>query len=980
MDDSAAFPRREAADIPQAVYTAPRNPWMRAQVVLDRLARGDLLGAERMLDTVKYHPKVPPEAFAVYAAQIAQARAAAGQPVGPFDTPADYMACRDPRLHHPFRRLHADASFPSPYPFGLALPKPVGMGPGTVAFLEDAAARLSGMMLPRLRRIHAVIAAEDGAGIALLLGMLARQDGIEAALHVTVFDAGAAVGPSFPRPLIGDTVAAAVTDPAATGRLRQIADDSDLVVFLSGAVVLDPMLLRRAMHYAAVSDSVVQPLLQARDEGDLSTPFARQPVKRLSRFPFRDMQGLNMVVPAPLLRRVGPVEARFDGPHHAARELAFRLARAGAHFAPLTVPRIPKSTGNREDAALYRALSPNAWDSKDTRVPEVPRVSIYIPTYNASAYIERAVDSVLNQDFTDLEVCLADDGSQDGTPALLRRLYENEPRVRWDAFRNGGIGFASNRAIRLSRAPYIGQLDSDDCLKPGAVGRLAGVLDDNPELSCAYGSCERIDADGQYIKDEYAWKTYSHEKMAITSIVHHFRMFRRAAWERTSLFREDIVNAVDYDIFLKLSEVGPMEHVEEVLYQRRWHGQNTSNVNEGFQTSNTHRVQREALARMGLDRFWDVHVPKPEEPRRVTYKRHDDTPMVLFWPDYSRSNPYQHLLYGSARDRIEICAGSIDAALKQIDKMERPELLTFHLHWLNFVLVEAEDQADARARVDGFLARIDKFVWKGGRLVWTIHNTVSHDSPYLALEVEMSNRIAAAAHALHFHSETSVDEVAEIFEIARDKVRISPHGSYVGAYADFVPRDQARAQLKLDPDEDVILFSGQVRPYKGVEQLAQVFQRLLAERPRAVLMIVGKMSDETFAQITEGLTPAARARIRATRRFVTELEMQLFFRAADVAVYPYQKILTSGSLMLALSFGVPAVIPAVGMTREVLEGSEAGVLYDGAGGEAALEAAIRRVLSAKDAGRLGGMQTAARSLAETMGWPDFGLLLSPDAA
>ncbi|PWJ12942.1 glycosyltransferase [Jannaschia seohaensis] len=968
----------EAADIPQAVRAAPRNPWVRAQVVLARLARGDLIGAERLLDSIKYHPKLPPGIYEIYADQIAQARARMGLPAGPFNIPADYMSCADPRLHRPFRQLDPEAAYPKPYPSGLALPPPVGMSAGMPRFLEDAAARLSGEMLHRIRRIHVVVADRGGAQSARLLGMLAEQEGISAALHVTVFDPRPDAALAFPAPLKGDVVGAAVTDMAARVRLVQIAEAADLVVFLSGSVVLDPLMLRRALHYAAVSDMMVQPLMPARDEGDLSTPFSLMPVKPLSRFPFRDVLGLNMVVPAPLLRRAGPIESRFESTRCAAEELVFRLIRAGAYTAPLTVPWIEPDPSGSEERTLYRALCPNAWDRKTPKKRgEVPRVSVYIPTYNASAYIQRAVDSVLEQDFADLEVCLADDGSKDGTADLLEKLYGDEPRVRWERFQNGGIGFASNRAIRMSRAPYIGQLDSDDCLKPGAVSRLVAALDDDPGLACAYGSCERIDAEGQYLKDEYAWPVYSHEKMMITSIVHHFRMFRRAAWERTSLFREDIVNAVDYDVFLKLSEVGRMRHVEEVLYQRRWHGQNTSSVNEGFQTQNTYRVQREALARMGLDRFWDVHVPDPEEPRRVTYKRRDGAPMVLFWPDYSRSNPYQHLLYGSARQRIEICAGDIDAALRQIDLMERPDLLTFHLHWLNFLLRDIEDPAEARAQVDAFLAKIEAFVRKGGRLVWTIHNIVSHDSPHHALEVEMSSRIAALAHALHFHSAASVDEVAEVFEIPREKAHVSRHGSYVGAYSDFVTRAQARAQLGLAEDEDVILFSGQVRPYKGVEQLAQVFRRLLAERPRAVLLIAGKMVDDVWVQVTQGLSPAERARIRATRRFVTDLEMQLFFRAADVAVYPYQRILTSGSLMLALSFGVPAVIPSVGMTREVLGGTEAGLTYDAEAGEPALEAALRAVLDAKDAGRLGAMQDAARRVAEAWDWPDFGPVLTP---
>ena len=205
-------------------------------------------------------------------------------------------------------------------------------------------------------------------------------------------------------------------------------------------------------------------------------------------------------------------------------------------------------------------------------------------------------------------------------------------------------------------------------------------------------------------------------------------------------------------------------------------------------------MQREALKRLGLAKFWDVHLPDPKQPRRVTYRR-TTGPIVLFWPDYSHSNPYQHLLYGKSRQETEICAGDIDAALKMFDHVEDPGQVTFHLHWLNPVLAEAEDEGDARMAVENFLSKLRKFVQTGGRLIWTIHNSVSHDSAFHDLEVEMSRRIAEIAHVLHFHSEASVDEVDEVFEVPRDKVRVFAHGSYVGVYPDFVDRAAARAQL-----------------------------------------------------------------------------------------------------------------------------------------------------------------------------------------
>jgi glycosyltransferase involved in cell wall biosynthesis len=766
-----------------------------------------------------------------------------------------------------------------------------------------------------------------------------------------------------------------------SARLAEIARGCDLVVFLDGRARPDPCLILRAAHLAAASDRVVQPILPMRaGAGPLETPFAALPETNLTRFPFRDVLGFNLAVPAALLRAAGSPDPRFVSETPAARELAFRMHRLGAWFAPLTVPgpawEVEPSTP--EDVDLLRATTPNAWTRKKGGRFEVPRVSVYIPAFNASRYLRAAVESVLEQDFEDLEVCVADDGSTDGTPELLERMAEEDDRVRWTRLANGGIGWASNRAIAMSRGPYVGQLDSDDRLKPGAVRRLVDTLDGDPKLACAYGSAERIDAKGEYVKDEYAWPVFSREKMMVTSIAHHFRMFRRAAFERTAGFREDITNAVDYDLFLKLSEAGPLRHVEEVLYQRRWHGENTSAVNEDAQTENTWRVQRQALRRQGLERYWEVFIPNPDKPRRVSYRRRWGHSLVMMWPHY-RDNPYQHLLYAGLEDRAEIVIGDIDAAIEAQERLKRRGPVVFHLHWLNALLRGVTDPAMARAAVDGFVARLERFVQGGGRLVWTIHNTLSHDGPFRDLEVALSGRIAELAHALHVHSEASISEIAAHFDLPRDKVHVSRHGSYVGAYPDRVDRATARAQLGLDPSDEVILFSGQVRPYKGVEELVSVFRRLLAERPRLRLLIAGEAKHDPLAEISPALTPGEAARIHMTGRFLNDDELQLFFRAADIAVYPYRAILTSGSLLAAMSFGLPAAIPAVGMTRELMEGRDVGALYDGAGGEAALEGALRGLLGRLDDGTLGQVGANARALAEATTWPDFGtVLLGPD--
>lgn len=965
---------------------SPRNPWTRAQRLLTLAANGWFKPARQMLENLRYNADISEAMFTILQKKLSDIETQ-GQASPRIDLPCDYLRHgAEYGFNIPFRRLRAGTKSPNPFPPSLAMPRHVGVRNDS-SFILDAATVLAPQINHRMRRIEVFWAHLSGCDSDAMIDGLMSQT-FTGLIRLTVITNTPETLPDIPEKLSPKVISGSILGDAAHAHMRERLDaepgenNDPLMLFVTGTVRLGATALDRVVFAARASDKLFFPLYTYEKKEYLDTTFRGNNPEGLfnSRYPFRDMQGLNFAAPAGLLRLIGLPDQQFRSLGFAARDIAFRAFTHGSYFLPLPVDKvlwIKDEDNHSQDFALYVSLCPNHWDRKKDGTFAVPKVSIYIPAYNAARYIQSAIDSVLEQDVADLEVCVCNDGSLDGTGELLEQLYGNNSQVRWVNSRNGGIGYGSNTAIRMSKSPYIGQLDSDDRLTPGAVRRLMTYLDENPEIACAYGSCERIDGNGDYVHDEYRWPEFSREKMMVTSITHHFRMFRRSAWERTERFREDIVNAIDYDIFLKLSETGPFKHIDEMMYQRRWHGDNTSSVHEGFQTTNTHRVQKETLKRLGLSRFWDIHLPDIEQPRRVTYKRHHDTQAVIFWPDYSRDNPYQQKLYSAARKSFEICAGDIDAALDALKDVPNPHQLTFHLHWLNFLLRDVTKESEAKKRCDEFLKKINKFVWKGGRFVWTIHNTISHDTQFYDLEVELSTALAKEAHALHFHCEGSVDEVAESFEFDHNKVIVAQHGNYLSVYPNFVSRETARAELGIHAQDEVILFSGQVRPYKGVEHLVTVFRRILADRPRARLLIVGEAKWNPFEHIGPALSETEKARIISSERFATNMEMQLFFNAADIAVYPYQRILTSGSLMLALSYGIPSVVPKVAMTSDVVGLTHAGALYDVDGGIDALEQATRalldKVLSDPDPIAL---RASVQARAAEYEWPDLTHLLS----
>ena len=98
-------------------------------------------------------------------------------------------------------------------------------------------------------------------------------------------------------------------------------------------------------------------------------------------------------------------------------------------------------------------------------------ISVIITLYNKTAYIERALRSVLNQTYQDFEIVVVDDGSTDGGGDIVSRLPD--PRIRLVRQRNAGAGTARNRGIRESRGEWIAMLDGDDEWRPGFLRAVA---------------------------------------------------------------------------------------------------------------------------------------------------------------------------------------------------------------------------------------------------------------------------------------------------------------------------------------------------------------------------------------------------------------------------------------------------------------------------------------------------------------------------
>ena len=131
---------------------------------------------------------------------------------------------------------------------------------------------------------------------------------------------------------------------------------------------------------------------------------------------------------------------------------------------------------------------------------EASLVSVIVPAYNAAPYIERTLRSAMAQTHTALEIVVVDDGSHDGTAAIVRRLQEEDVRIALIEQRNGGVASARNAAFRQTRGALIAPLDADDLWHPTKIARQVARFAADPEAGMVY--CWSADIDTHDIVSE----------------------------------------------------------------------------------------------------------------------------------------------------------------------------------------------------------------------------------------------------------------------------------------------------------------------------------------------------------------------------------------------------------------------------------------------------------------------------------------------
>ena len=199
----------------------------------------------------------------------------------------------------------------------------------------------------------------------------------------------------------------------------------------------------------------------------------------------------------------------------------------------------------------------------------MPRVSVVLPTYNRLSTLKRALTSVLEQSYTDLEVIVVDDCSQDGTRAYVEALSDTRIRYRRHKV-NKGASAARNTGIKAARGNYIGFQDSDDVWLPDKLAKQVAPFEVvSPRVGVVYTGFYAVEGEKKTYKPD-AWVTQTDEDIHTELLRGNFvgtpcALVKRECFERLGGFDETLSSLEDWDLWLKLSRHYHFAYVAEPL-------------------------------------------------------------------------------------------------------------------------------------------------------------------------------------------------------------------------------------------------------------------------------------------------------------------------------------------------------------------------------------------------------------------------------
>jgi GT2 family glycosyltransferase len=196
-------------------------------------------------------------------------------------------------------------------------------------------------------------------------------------------------------------------------------------------------------------------------------------------------------------------------------------------------------------------------------------VSIITPSYNQALYLEQTMQSVLEQDYPDIEYIVVDGGSTDDSAEIIKKYADS--LAYWISERDSGQAEAINKGFARANGEILAWLNSDDYYMRNTVSVAARCFEQNPDVVMVYGDMLAVDGEGQTI-NVLRYKQLSLEDLLCFQIIGQPSVFfRRSALEKTGWLEPSFHFMLDHHLWIRLAQEGRILHVPQVWSAARYH-------------------------------------------------------------------------------------------------------------------------------------------------------------------------------------------------------------------------------------------------------------------------------------------------------------------------------------------------------------------------------------------------------------------------
>lgn len=232
-----------------------------------------------------------------------------------------------------------------------------------------------------------------------------------------------------------------------------------------------------------------------------------------------------------------------------------------------------------------------------------PLVSVVIAVYNGKNHIKRAVDSILNQTYKNIEIIIIDDCSTDSTINILHEYLDNINILILQNRKNMGISKSRNIAGKKSKGKYIAVQDADDVSLATRIEKQVKFLELREDIVVLGTRCINIQNNIKYSGHYYDEKMINEMIYLSNPIAHTSAMIRKDIYDMIDGYNESFIVTVDYELYIRLIKYGKIAMLNEELVEYYIHNNSISAKKRFIQCVNSTKVKYINIDKIGITKF-----------------------------------------------------------------------------------------------------------------------------------------------------------------------------------------------------------------------------------------------------------------------------------------------------------------------------------------------------------------------------------------